>query len=208
MTNLDIQINNTSDDQPVGSSGINWVSVSVGNDFLIFTTSPSLAGASIPSSFTLSSGGVFLNGSQQIFPFYYLAHPGGSPQTYAIPLMGNQNTRYVMAFVFDGATTSEPVLEAWDNSGLTTTNAVTLGAGTPANSWMHGITTTAGLPGSNWTGSTLAGSSNGHFLWLNNQNGALTGAGVLYCNLQVIVPASQTQGGAETPVLVCKYTTT
>lgn len=206
MTTLTIAVNNTSTDQtyPTGT----WISVSIGNDYLIFTTSASLAGASVPSSFTLSSGGVLLNGTQQIFPNYYLAHPGVSPETYAIPLMGNQNKRYVMAFVFSGATTSEPVLEAWDNSGLSTYNDNSLGAGTPNNSWLYGVTTTSGAPGTNWTGTPLAGSSNGNFLWLNNQNGALTGAANLYCNLKVVVPASQTTGIAETPVLVCKYTTT
>lgn len=206
MTTLTIAINNTSTDQvyPTGT----WISVTIGNDYLIFTTSAGLAGASVPSSFTLSSAGVLLNGIQQIVPYYYLAHPGGSPHTYTIPLMGNQNKRYVMAFVFSGATTSEPVLEAWDDSGLTTTNDTTLGAGTPNNSWLRGITTTAGLPGSNWSGSPLAGSASGNFLFLNNQNGALTGVATLYCNLQVVVPATQTAGGAETPVLVCKYTTT
>lgn len=206
MTTLTIAINNTVTDQvyPTGT----WISATIGNDFLIFSNSAALAGASVPSSVQLSSAGMFLNGSQQIVPYYYLAHPGGSPVTYAIPLMGNQNKRYVMAFVFSGATTSEPVLEFWDNSGLSTTNDVSLGAGTPANSWILGVTTTAGLPGSNWTGSPLAGSTNGNFLFLNNGSGALSGAANLYCNLKVVVPSSQTSGGAEAPVLTVKYTTT
>lgn len=205
MTTLSIYTNNTATDQayPTGT----WNPITLGADYFIFSASSSLAGSSIPSSFQLSSAGILLNGTQQTIPYYYLAHPGG-PNTYAIPLMGPNNKQHVMAFVFNGATTSEPVLEVWDNSGLSTTNDVSLGSGTPSNSWFYGITTTSGLPGVNWTGSPLAGSGNGNFLWLNNQNGALTGAGVLYCNLQLIVPATQTQGGAETPVLVVKYTTT
>lgn len=205
-TSLTIAINNTSTDQayPTGT----WVSVSIGNDYFIFSASSALAGASIPSSFTLSSGGVLLNGTTQVVPYYYLAHPGGSPVTYAIPLMGSANKRYVLAFVFSGATTSEPVLQAWDNSGLSTTNDNTLGAGTPNNSWIRAICTTTGLPGSGWTGIPLAGSSGGNYLNLNNGSGALSTAATLYCQLQVIVPSSQTTSGAETPVLVCKYTTT
>lgn len=207
-TTLEIFINNSSEDVSYGSSASLYEQIAIGNDYLIASTSPSLAGASIPSSFTLNSAGIFLNGSQQVFPFYYLAHPGGSPETYAIPLMGSGNFQNVLAFVFSGATTSEPVLEVWDNSGLSTINDISLGAGTPSNSWIYGIQTTTGLPGINWSGSPLAGSSNGNFLYLNGGGGALTGAAVLTCNLQIIVPASQTQGMAEIPVLVCKYTTT
>ena len=206
-TTLTVFINNSSEDVSYGSSASLYEHINIGTDYLIFTTSPSLAGASIPSSFTLSSAGVFLNGTQVTIPYYYLASPG-VPETYAIPLMGSGNFQNVLAFVFSGATTSEPVLEVWDNSGLSTINDVSLGSGTPSNSWFRGITTTAGLPGVSWVGSPLAGSSNGNFLYLNNGSGALTGANVLYCNLQVIVPSSQTQGLAETPVLVVKYTTT
>lgn len=204
-TTLSIVFNNTSTDQvyPTGT----WITATAGTDYLIFSGSSSLAGGSIPSSFTLSSSAVLLTGSQIIVPYYYLAHPGG-PNTYAIPNMGNGNFRYVMGFVFSGATTSEPVLEIWDDIGLSSTNDVSLGLGTPNNSFFRGITTTAGSPGANWTGSPLAGSANGNFLWLNNQSGALTGATNLYCNLQVIIPATQTNGGAETPVLVVKFTTT
>ena len=207
MTTLTIAINNTSTDQayPTGT----WIALTIGTDYLIFTTSSSLAsGSAVPSSNSLSSAGVLLNGTTQVVPYYYLAHPAVSPATYAIPLMGSANKRYVMAFVFSGATTSEPVLQAWDNSGLSTTNANTLGAGTPNNSWIRAICTTTGLPGAGWTGVPLAGSSSGNYLNLNNGSGALSGAANLYCQLQVIVPSSQTTSGAETPVLVCKYTTT
>jgi hypothetical protein len=208
MTTLEIWINNSDEDVSYGASAALYQEVSVGNDYFIFTTSPSLAGASIPSSFTLSSAGVLLSGVQVTMPFYYLAHPGGSPMTYSIPLMGPGNFQNVLAFIFDGATTSEPVLEVWDNSGLSTVNDNSLGAGTPSNSWFRGVCTTAGLPGASWVGSPLAGSSSGNFIYLNNGAGALTGAAVLTVNLKIVIPATQTQGVAEQPVIVVKYTTT
>lgn len=209
MTNLIIAVNNDTVDNPYNTSGIIWTVVSIGNDFLVFTNgSDSVTnGQPIPSSFQLSAAGILLDGLQQIVPTYLLADISAN-QLKNIHGMGNNDARYVMAFHFDGATTSEPVLEAWDDSNLDTVAATSLGGGTPSSSWLRGIVTTDASSGSNWTGSTLAGSSDGHFLWLNNLNGALSIAKTLYCNLKMIVPASQTTGGAETPVLTVKYTTT
>jgi hypothetical protein len=67
--------------------------------------------------------------------------------------------------------------------------------------------TTDSLPGVGWSGSRLAGATAGHFLNLNNGNGALTGAKILYAQLKVIVPSTEVDGGAEQPILVVKYTT-
>ena len=90
---------------------------------------------------------------------------------------------------------------------MDTVDSYALGEGTPANSNVKGVLTTDALPGADWTGSALAGSSDGYFLYLNNENGALTGAKDLYCNLKVIVPANFSNAFAETPVFVVKYTT-
>jgi hypothetical protein len=208
-TSVSIYVNNTSEDEAYGSSGVNWVVLNPGIDSLIFTNgSPSVAnGQSIPSSFQLSSAGIVLNGTTQVVPVYLLASIG-SNLLYQIYLMGSGNYQHVLAFDFNGVTTSEPVLEIWDNVGLSTTDDISLGSGTPSNSWFKGIATTFGLPGVSWIGSPLAGSSDGNFLYLNNGNGALTGATTLYAQLQVIVPSSQTQGSSEQPVITVKYTTT
>ena len=120
--------------------------------------------------------------------------------------MGDLNSRYVLAFDFDGTTASEPVLEVWDDSNFNTITGTILGAGTPSQSFIRGITTTgagAGTPG--WTGNRLAGSGSGNFLFLNDQNGALTVATTLYATLKVIIPASQTTGFSASPVFVCKF---
>lgn len=198
MTTLIIAVNNSNTDSSYGSSGILWSPISIGTDFLVFTNgSPQVAdGQPIPSSFQLNSAGMVLNGSTQVVPHYLLADID-SNLLREIFLMGSGNHRYVMAFVFSGATTSEPILEAWDNSSLNTANDVSLGNGTPSNSWLKGVTTTAGLPGASWAGSPLAGSSDGNFLFLNNSSGALTGAATLYCQLKMVIPSTQKIGRAH-----------
>jgi hypothetical protein len=209
MTTLTVAINADTQDLAYGTSGVEWVDISLANDYLIFSAGSDTVkdGEAIPSSFQLSQAGVVLTGSDILVAHYFLADISAN-QLKEATLMGQKNKRYVLAFDFDGITTSEPVLEAWDNSDFDTVDSACLGNGTPSNSWLRGITTTESAPGDSWTGYRLAGSSDGHFLWLNNQNGALSGAQTLYCNLFMIVPAAQTTGGAETPVLVCKYCTT
>ena len=209
MTNLVIALNCDNEDQPYETSAIEWVDISLGNDFLIFTAgSDTVAdGEAIPSSFQLNQAAPVLNGTNIVIAHYLLADISDNELKESM-LMGNGNNRYVLAFDFDGATTSEPVLEAWDNDDLDTILAASLGAGTASLSWLRGVTTTDAAPGALWTGSRLAGSSTNNFLWLNNQNGALAVASTLYCNLYMIIPSTQTTGGAETPVLVCKYCTT
>lgn len=210
MTTLVLSLNVDTQDQPYNTSGVNWVDIADGSDYLIFTAGSDVVkdGEAIPSSFQLSQAGMVLTGSDILVPHYILADISDN-QLKESTLMTRADNRYVLAFDFDGATTSEPVLEAWDNDDMDSTDSVCLGAGTPSNSWLHGITTTDASPGSSsWIGNRLAGSSDTHFLWLNNQNGALSAADTLYCNLYMVVPSTQNDAGAETPILVCKYTTT
>lgn len=210
-TNLIIAINTGDIDQAYGESAAEWVDIATANDYLVITGgSDSVAdGESIPSSFQLSCAGPFLDpdAPDDILIEHYLLADISDDELKESTLMGKNNTRYVLAFDFDGATTSEPVLEVWDNSDMDSVDLACLGAGTPSLSWFHGITTTDALPGVAWTGYTLAGSSASHFLWLNNQNGALSTAGTLYANIYVEIPASQVNGGAELPLLCVKYTT-
>ena len=210
MTTLTIALNVDSTDLPYGSSGIDWVDISTANDYLIFTAgSDTVAnGEAIPSSFQLSCAGTILGTGVDVNIAHYLLADISDNELKESILMGTGNNRYVLAFDFDGATTSEPVLEIWDDDNQDTIDSVALGSGTPSLSWFRGITTTDAAPGASWTGYRLAGSSDGHFLWLNNENGALTVAGTLYCNLYMTIPLTQTTGGAETPIICIKYTTT
>ena len=209
MADLTLYVNVDSVDSPVGTSGVDWVEVDVDNDELIITADSNTVkdGEPIASESSLNQAGVVLTGSEITVDKYLLAD--NSAGIYKeLELMGAGDNRYVMGFSFDGATASEPVLEIWDDSDLDSIDNDSLGAGTASSSWWRGITTTNGSAGASWTGSRLAGASDGNFLWLNDQAGALSGADVLYAQLKVVIPSTQTDAGAETPVIAIKWATT
>lgn len=206
MANLDIWVNVSNTDSTLVTSGVNWIEFSSGNDKLIFTAGSDEVedGEDAPTQQQLISAGVILTGSEIIVDDYLLLDASAN-ELFDIPLMGNQDTRYVMAFDFDDATASEPVLEVWDDINFDSADNTMLGGGTPSQSFLRGITTTFNTPGTNWTGNRLAGSGVNNFLYLNDQNGPLSAASTLYCNLKVVIPASQTVGFSANPVFVCKF---
>ncbi len=205
---LTVHINVDTQDQPLNTSGIDWVEFSEGNDQLIFTQgNPEVQdGANIPTQSELISAGVELTGSQIVLTDYLLQDISESLLK-SIDNMGNVDKQFVIAFDFDGATASEPRFEVWDDASLNTINNIMLGAGTPSASFIRGVTTTTSSPGSNWitTGTRMSGSSDGNFLNLNDLGGFLTVATILYANLAVVVPASQTTGFSANPVFVVKW---
>ena len=208
-TNLTIHVNTSEDDIAKSESGSEFVQVDVDNDYLVFSHGSDVVadGESIPGESDLNQAGeVVSEDDDVIVSKYFLADISGGILK-EIHTAGNQNKRYVFCFAFDGATASEPVLEVWDDSTLDSVDLYSLGNGTPSDSWFKGIVTTDGLPGADWVGKSLAGSSDNHFLWLNNEDGALTVAKDLYCNLKIIIPQATEQSGLEQPVLCCKYTT-
>ena len=207
-TALTIHVNHSTSDLPIGSSGIDWVEIDTTNDEIIFTDGNATVkdGEAIPSDTQLNSAAPILDSTEQTIAMYLLSDNSAS-ELKEIHNMGAGNYRYVMGFYFDGATVSEPVLEAWDDTDLDSVSSVPLGSGTPASSWFRGVTTTAALPGAAWTGSRLAGSSDGNFLWLNDESGALSTGGYLYCQLKLVIPATQSDAGSTNPVLAVKYAT-
>ena len=206
---LKIHINHSTSDLPIGTSGVDWVEIDTTNDEIIFTDGNDTVkdGEAIPSDTQLNSAAPILDSTEQTIPMYLLSDNSAS-ELKEIHNMGAGNYRYVMGFEFTTATVSEPVLEAWDDTDLDSVDSVPLGSGTPSSSWFRGVTTTAALPGAAWTGSRLAGSSDGNFLWLNNESGALSVADVLYCQLKLVIPATQQDAGSTNPVLAVKYATT
>jgi len=207
-TALAIHINHSTSDLPLDTSGVDWVEIDTTNDEIIFTDGSDTVkdGEAIPSDTQLNSAAPILDSTEQTIPMYLLSDNSAS-ELKEIHNMGAGNYRYVMAFEFTTATVSEPVLEAWDDTDLDSVDSVPLGSGTPSSSWFRGVTTTAALPGAAWTGSRLAGSSDGNFLWLNNESGALSVADVLYCQLKLVIPATQQDAGSTNPVLAIKYAT-
>jgi len=208
-TALKIYVNNGTSDLELNISGSSWVEIDTTNDEIIFTDGSDTVkdGEAIPSDTQLNSAAPILDSTEQTIPMYLLSDNSAS-ELKEIHNMGAGNYRYVMAFEFTTATVSEPVLEAWDDTDLDSVDSVPLGSGTPSSSWFRGVTTTAALPGAAWTGSRLAGSSDGNFLWLNNESGALSVADVLYCQLKLVIPATQQDAGSTNPVLAVKYATT
>ena len=207
-TALTIYANTGSQDTALGSSGVEFTEIDVDNDEIIFSAGSDDVkdGEPIPSDTQLNSAGTFLIEPrvEQTVDKYFLADSDAN-ELKEIFNMGEGNYRYVLAFDFDGATASEPTLEIWDDSDLDSVANVSLGAGTPSSSWWRGITTTDALPGAAWTGSRLAGSSDGYFLFLNSENGALVGADTLYCQLRVVIPATQIDGGVANCVMAVKF---
>lgn len=203
---LSVWVNVSAIDSPLGTSGVEFIEFSEGNDTIIFTRGSTAIdeGQPTPSQQDLISAGVILTGSEITVDKYFLLDASAN-ELREIQLMGNQNTRYVLAFDFDAATSSEPTFEVYDDDNLNTIDSVLLGEGTATQSMVRGITTTTSAPGTNWTGSKLAGSSSSHFLLLNDSNGALTVADTLYANLKIIIPAATTSGFSEFPSFVCKF---
>ena len=205
---LKIHINHSTSDLPIGTSGVDWIEIDTTNDEIIFTDGNDTVKdeGGIPTDTQLNSAAPVLDSTEQTIAMYLLSDFSAS-KLKEIHNMGAGNKRYVVAFEFDGSTVSEPVLELWDDTDLDSVDSVPLGSGTPSSSWFRGITTTAALPGAAWTGSRLAGSSDGNYLWLNDESGALSVADVLYCQLKLVIPATQADAGSTNPVIAVKYAT-
>lgn len=212
MTTLNVYVNCDSSDSEYGTSGVDWVLHAEGSDKLIFSAGSATVadGESIPSEQDLIQAGTLVSTTVAVEVQKCFLQDTSDAILKEIHNAGNQNKRYTFAFSFSGATASEPVLEIWDDSDLDSTDLVCLGEGTPANSWFLGICTTSGLPGADWFAGgsqiNMAGSADSHFIYLNDENGALAGADVLYCQLGIKIPANPDDSASAQPVYVCKYT--
>lgn len=209
MTNLILRINNTTSDLTYLGNEANWIAVDDVNDVFIFSQGGSgvADGSVIPSETLLNRYAVQLDPVNPVtVPKYFLAD-FSTGLLKEVKLAGNQNKRYVFAADFDGATATEPILEAWDNSGMTTILCSALGAGTPGLSWYKAVSTKNALPGVNWTGISLAGAGVSNILLLNAGVGALTGAATLYFNFKIVIPGGYLTPSLQTPVLTITYTT-
>jgi hypothetical protein len=205
MTAIVVWLNTDTTDSPIGTG--DWTQMDTTNDVIIPTRGSAAVadGQPIPTSSQVDSAAALIDPDDDVIVSKYLLADLSANLLKEIHNAGNQNKRYVFGFAFDGATATEPVLELWDNTNMDTTDGASLGAGTPTNSWFHGVVTTDALPGSDWVGSPLAGSNAGNYLSLNNNNGALSTAKNLYCNLKIVIPAGATAQGSENPVGVVKW---
>jgi hypothetical protein len=209
MSNVKLYINNSVTDSPLGTPGVDWVEVNNTIDLFVFSNGGVGVenGEPIPTDEQLNRAAVQLNPSVDVEPAHYFLMAVSLGVLLEIYLAGNQNKQYVFCASFDGATATEPQLEAWDNESMNSYSDVGLGGGVPSVSWYKAVATKSALPGVNWVGTKLAGNSSSHILLLNEGNGALSIATDLYFNFKITIPAGYLTPAVHTPVLVITYTT-
>jgi len=219
MTNLDFLVNYVDSDVDYETTAADYISMDLTNDYLIWTAGSATVTdlmASEPSSSDLNEAATQIDPDVATTVAYcylmdYSHDVGGAYYTHLVKGMG-LNKRYVFCCSFDGATASEPQLEAWDDSSHSTTDNEVLGAGTPTNSMVKAVCTTSGLPGSSWTGTAIAGNGAGRYIELNNGNGALAALASgetsqeLYFNAKIVIPAAHATPASETFVFTVRYT--
>lgn len=205
---LQIYANVGADDIARGDSGADFLLLNLTNDKIIMSAGSVYVAdlEPIPTTEQLNSAAMPILTSDNECPHFFIADASEN-ELREIFNAGNKNKRYVFCAAFDAATASEPILELWDDSTLQTIQDYSLGEGVANDSFYRGITTTSALPGAGWTGKRLAGSSDNHFLFLNDGSGALSAATDLYFNLRCTIPANFSNAFSETPVWVVRYTT-
>ena len=216
MTNLNLGVNIVDSSVPYSTTPADYRILDLVNDYLIWTAGDSVVHDGMthePSQTELTNASPIISPTLDVTVALCLlmtyAHPGGI-YTKQVAGMG-ANSKYVFAFSFDGATATEPQLEAWDDDTMLTANKNVLGAGTPANSMVKAVCTTVALPGTNWVGTAIAGSGSTRVVKLNAGNGALsvlpsgTVSQELYANIKIVIPVNYTVPAIETWSLVCRY---
>jgi hypothetical protein len=211
MTNLDLYMNYTGYDVARDSvpSGEEYYIELESIDYLIFTAGSDdvQEGEDLPSTEELNRAGTLLSDVDPTVVAHYLLADVSEDLLREAHLAGRANNRYVFCAAFDGATASEPVLEAWDDENRDSYESICLGAGVPASSWYKAVCTTNASPGLNWTGTPLAGDGSSNVVLLNGGAGALSGAKDLYFNFHEYIPAGISTPGVDNPVLAISYTT-
>jgi len=208
-TNLDIYVNVTAVDTSRIADPGNWELMDLVNDKLIWSAGSAavIDGADTPTNIELDDAATIIQATDvEIDKLFLLDFSDTGVELKEIDLAGSTDTQFVINFSFDGATTTEPTLEAFDDNTHAAANAAVLGAGTPANSMIKAVLTTAGSPGAAWVGTPIAGAVLPNILELNAGGGALGGATEIYANLKVLIPGNFPSPFSETPVLTVRYT--
>lgn len=208
-TNLDIHVNTTLVDATRIAQPGNYQQMDLANDKLIWSAgSPAVIdGADTPSDIELDDAATIIQATDvEIDKLFLLDFSDTGLELKEIDLAGSDDNRFVINLSFDGATTTEPTLEAFDDNTHTTADNIVLGNGTPADSMLKAVLTTAGLPGAAWAGTAIAGATLPNILELNGGGGALGAAAEIYVNLKVLIPGNFPSAFSETPVLTIRYT--
>ena len=212
-TNLIFRVNHTVTDHNYADmvSGEDfWLDVSDDDSLILTAGSTAVAdGEDTPTSTELNRAATLISDSVSVEVAKYILLDDSESELVEVFNAGRNANQYVFCCSFDGATATEPQLEAWDDSDLDTLTSVCLGSGSPAGSWYHATctTTSPGSPATTWVGTRLGGNSGSNVVLLNDGSGALTVAKDLYFNFYCEIPSGVTASISETPVLAIVYTT-
>jgi len=206
-TTLLIRVNDTNADHDYTGYPADFGTLDLVNDYLVWSKTLADLMTHEPTSSELNAAAEIIDPALAVTVTKclwvdYSHDRGGSYYTHLVKGM-SENKKFVYCFSFDGATATEPQLEAWDTSAHSTYVKHVLGAGVPANSMMQAKCTTTTLPGTA-DFPVIAGASN--VVLLNDGSGALSGAKDLYANMKIKIPANYSTPAAETFVLTCRYT--
>ena len=206
MTSMNFLINYVDADVAYVTTPADYIELDLVNDYLIWSKTLADLMTHEPTADELNAAAEIIDPSVAVYVAKCLLmdydHAVGGYYTHLVKGMG-ENKKFVYCFSFDGATATEPQLEAWDTSAHATAIKNVLGLGTPANSMMQAKCTTTSLPGlADFP--VIAGASN--VCLLNDGAGALSGAKDLYANMKIKIPAAYATPAAETFVLTVRYT--
>jgi hypothetical protein len=209
VTNCVVHVNKSAVDATRVAQPGNYIQMDLANDKLIFSAGSTAVadGQPTPSSAELNEAATIIQATPvEVAHSFLLDVSDVGAELKEMFLANSGNNRYVVCLAFDGATATEPTLEAWDDDTHVTANLNCLGLGTPADSMLKAILTTGGAPGAAWVGTPIAGGAAPNVLMLNNSGGALLGATDVYVNIHWDVPGSFLAPFQEAPVISCRFT--
>ena len=203
-----IRANVTNNDNEYPGNESDYVLMNLATDKLIFSKGSSEVadGKDTPTDLELTNASMqFASGEQEIPHTFLLDVSEVGAELKEIFMANSGNHRYVFNAYFDGATVTEPTLEAWNTDGHVLADLNCLGSGNPTNSMLKGISTTFGSPGANWVGSPVAGLN---VVGLNNGAAVSGGGGNLYFNLHWDISEAYPTPFVETPVITIRFAVT
>jgi hypothetical protein len=201
-------VNHTNTDATRVAQPANFIQMDLANDKLIFSAGSGAVadGQPTPSSAELNEAATIIDTVPVEIAHTFLLDVSDVGAELKEMFMANSGDhRYVICLAFDGATASEPTLEAWDDDTHITANLNCLGLGTPADSMLKAVLTTAGSPGAGWVGTSIAGGAAPNILLLNGGGGALPGATDVYVNIHWDVPGAFSTPFVENPTISIRF---
>ncbi|KKL77949.1 hypothetical protein LCGC14_2029820, partial [marine sediment metagenome] len=136
-TDVNIIVNKVDGSVDYNTTPANYVTLDLVNDYLIWTEGNDINGNPIlvdgedeptVSELNLASTIIDADDPVTVAKCFVFDKDDGAGKIQLIDGMGD-NERYVFGFSFDGATASEPQLEAWDTTDHDSTDFHVLGAG-------------------------------------------------------------------------------